>query len=199
MSIIVCAILTVLIPVVAPLGWEYVCVSRALQGVCQGCVYPCVHTLLAKWTNPAERGLLASITYSGAQLGVVIMNASSGLIAASPAGWPTIFYFSGGLAIFWSIIWLLFGSNSPAEFSRISQAEQDYLEKTEGTSSSEKLPLPYKHISTSVPFIALLIVHCAHNYGYYTLLTEIPSYMSHILQYNIKEVSLRKCIVNQNK
>lgn len=193
---LLCAVLTLVTAPLAVLGWEAVCASRAIQGLCQGCVYPCVHTLLSKWVNPAERGLLASITYSGAQFGVVIMNAISGVIAESSAGWPTIFYFSGGLAILWCAIWFWFGSNSPAEYGygRITQAEQDYLEQTSGTSQKHSLPLPWAKVLTSVPFLALMIVHCGHNFGYYTLLTEIPSFMSHVLKFEIKEV--RTALIN---
>lgn len=153
-------------------------------------MYPCVHTLLSKWVNPAERGLLASITYSGAQCGVVIMNALSGVIAESAGGWPTIFYFSGALAILWSAVWFWFGSNSPAEYGRVSKEERDYLEQTSGTSTHHNLPLPWGKVFTSVPFLALMIVHCGHNFGYYTLLTEIPSFMSHVLKFDIKEVRI---------
>ena len=49
-------------------------------------------------------------------------------------------------------------------------------------------PIPYKAIFTSVPFYGLLIAHIAQNWCFYTLLTELPSYMSQILHFDIKEV-----------
>lgn len=43
---------------------------------------------------------------------------------------------------------------------------------------------------TSPPVIALIIVHSAHNWGFWTILTEIPSYMKSVLHFNIKENAL---------
>lgn len=34
-----------------------------------------------------------------------------------------------------------------------------------------------------------MLVHCAHNWGFWTLLTKIPSYMKTVLEFDIKEVS----------
>ena len=55
----------------------------------------------------------------------------------------------------------------------------------------KSLPIPYKAIFTSVPFYAILIAHCCQNWGFYTLLTELPTYMSKILHFDIKEVILK--------
>ena len=54
--------------------------------------------------------------------------------------------------------------------------------------SSESLPIPYKAIFTSLPVYGLLIANIAQGYGFYTLLSEIPTYMSQILHFDIKEV-----------
>ena len=54
--------------------------------------------------------------------------------------------------------------------------------------SSKSLPIPYKAIFTSLPVYGLLIANIAQGYGFYTLLSEIPTYMSQILHFDIKEV-----------
>lgn len=36
---------------------------------------------------------------------------------------------------------------------------------------------------------ALIIVHCGQNWGYWTLLTEMPSYMKSVLNFKIEEVN----------
>jgi ACS family sodium-dependent inorganic phosphate cotransporter-like MFS transporter 5 len=43
---------------------------------------------------------------------------------------------------------------------------------------------------TSPPMIALILVHSSHNWGFWTLLTEMPSYMKGVLGFNIKENAL---------
>jgi len=53
----------------------------------------------------------------------------------------------------------------------------------------ENLPIPWKKIVTSIPVWAILIAHCCQNWGFYTLLTELPTYMKQILHFDIKTVS----------
>lgn len=36
---------------------------------------------------------------------------------------------------------------------------------------------------------AILVAHCGQNWGFWTLLTEIPTYMSKVLNFDIKSVS----------
>lgn len=48
---------------------------------------------------------------------------------------------------------------------------------------------PWKAIFTSVPMWALIIVHCGQNWGYWTLITELPTYMNEVLEYKLVDVS----------
>ncbi|CAB3259124.1 unnamed protein product, partial [Arctia plantaginis] len=49
-----------------------------------------------------------------------------------------------------------------------------------------KLKTPWKSIWTSMPFYALMVAHCGQNWGFWTLMTEMPSYMKQILEVDIK-------------
>jgi MFS transporter, ACS family, solute carrier family 17 (sodium-dependent inorganic phosphate cotransporter), member 5 len=49
---------------------------------------------------------------------------------------------------------------------------------------------PWRAILTSPAVISLVIAHSAHNWGFWTLLTEIPSYMKSVLHFNIKKNAL---------
>lgn len=42
---------------------------------------------------------------------------------------------------------------------------------------------------TSLPFYAILFAHMGQNFGYETLMTELPTYMKQVLRFSIKEVS----------
>lgn len=112
-------------------------------------------------------------------------------------GWPSIFYISGLASGLWAILWLFFGSSSPAEYKYISAEEREFIESSLGTNTEEdperqqeKKPLktPWKDIFTSLAFYALAIVHAAHNWGFWTLLTEMPTYMKGVLKFDIKKV-----------
>lgn len=120
----------------------------------------------------------------------------SGFLAASNVGWPSIFYIFGALTILWSIVFFYYGADSPAEHRSISQKEREYIEESLRTAetkdedeSKQKLRMPWKEIFTSLPMWALIIVHCSQNWGYWTLLTEMPSYFTGVMK-NIEKSGL---------
>lgn len=184
---IACSILTLITPWAASIDWKLLLATRAFQGLFQGFYYPCVHTLLAKWIHPSERGTLTTITYSGTQVGSVIMLATSGWLASSSVGWPSIFYLSGGATFIWTICWAIFGASSPATCTRISANEAKFIESMPGSSHSS-LNTPWPSIIKSMPVLALVCVHSTQCWGFWTLLTETPSYLKQIFHFDIKTV-----------
>ncbi|XP_050326861.1 putative inorganic phosphate cotransporter [Bactrocera neohumeralis] len=197
-SVGVSAFLALFTPYSAQLGdWQFICALRFLQGFCQGSLYPSTHTILARWAPPAERGILATICFSGSQFGTIIILSISGTLAASKYGWPSIFYISGGCGIIWAFVWLLWGADSPRQSKLITPKEQYYIEsaievisKSEDDATSVKLPTPWLSIFTSLPFWVLLIANCAYNWGYWTLMTQIPSYIKNVFDKDIKSNAL---------
>ncbi|XP_055381833.1 putative inorganic phosphate cotransporter isoform X2 [Condylostylus longicornis] len=193
-GVLICSLLAILTPICASLGdWQFVCALRVAQGFCQGVVFPSTHNLLSKWAPVEERGKLGTWCYAGAQFGTVIMLASSGIIASSRLGWPSIFYISGSTGIIWSIFWFIYGSSTPAQHKTISDDERKFIETSLGKFDDQRtknLNIPWFKILTSMPFVALIIVHCAHNWGFWTLLTEMPTYMKNILNLDIKSNAL---------
>lgn len=191
-AISLCSLLSLLTPLFASFGWKAVVALRVIQGLCQGCIFPSTHTLLAKWAPPSERGTIGTYCYSGSQFGTVIMLGISGVLASSAMGWPSIFYFSGAVGIVWSIIWIFYGSSSPADSrERISSEERHFIESSLNTTGDSRvISTPWRQILTSPAVISLVIAHSAHNWGFWTLLTEIPSYMKSVLHFNIKQNAL---------
>lgn len=189
----ICSLLAVLTPWCAQIGGSPLVITlRVIQGLCQGTVFPSTHTLVAKWAPLSERGRLGTMSYSGAQFGTAFMLIVSGELASSAMGWPCIFYFSGGAGLIWAVLWFFFASSSPSENRYISEEEKNYIEwkpqNAENTDHKpvQKLSTPWGSIFTSMPFLVLLLSHCANNWGFWTLLTEMPSYMKNILGLNIK-------------
>lgn len=181
--------LNLLTPTFASFGWEWMCVVRIMNGLFQGSIFPCVHTLLSKWVHPSERSLLSVITLCGSEFGIFTVLLVSGYIAESMAGWPGIFYITGSVGLFWSLIWWRFGYSAPTDCRRISAIEATYLNESQSKSIATRLSIPWRRIWTSMPFIAIVVAHMCQNFGYYTLLTELPAYMNAILEYDITNVS----------
>uniref|UniRef100_A0A6M2DZ02 Putative inorganic phosphate cotransporter rhagoletis zephyria n=1 Tax=Xenopsylla cheopis TaxID=163159 RepID=A0A6M2DZ02_XENCH len=142
---VLCSIFTMLVPVGARLGgWQTVCALRVIQGLSQGFFFPSCHAILAQWAPPVERGRLATYAYGGSQFGTVLAMPLSGLLASSSMGWPSIFYFIGGIGIVWSVLWFFLGSNSPAACSRISEEEKAYIQNSLGQSLKNDEVISYK-------------------------------------------------------
>ncbi|KAL0113305.1 hypothetical protein PUN28_012453 [Cardiocondyla obscurior] len=196
-GMLLCGIFKIITPAVADFGGlSAVLVCRVGMGLTQACLLPCVQTLLSKWAPPNERARLGTFAYAGAQFGTVITMPIAGFLAESYIGWPSIFYIFGALAIVWSIVFYYFGADSPSVHRSISQEERMYIEESLKTSEAEsnkinkKMKTPWKEIFTSIPMWALIIVHSGQNWGYWTLLTEIPSYMTDVLNFNIGKSGL---------
>lgn len=146
-STLICGIVTILHPLAARLGdWQLFLACRILVGVTQGTVYPCVHTLLAKWTPTPERSLLGSFVYSGAQIGTVVILGTSGAFSETSVGWPLIFFFSGACAVGFSLLYLVFGLDGPEDSKSISIAEREYVlhHTGSGNSSAQRVKFIFK-------------------------------------------------------
>ncbi|XP_058823150.1 putative inorganic phosphate cotransporter isoform X2 [Topomyia yanbarensis] len=191
-SLGICSSLAILTPFFAHIGDSKLVIAlRIVQGLSQGFIFPSTHTLLSKWAPVSERGRLGTYCYAGAQFGTVIMLAISGFLASSSMGWPGIFYVSGAAGLVWTGLWYIFGGNSPVEHGTISAEEREFIENSLGNQDhSKRIVTPWKAIFTSAPMIALIITHSSHNWGFWTLLTEMPTYMKNVLGLDIKSNAL---------
>lgn len=194
-GVLICSCLALLTPFCAVNGgWTVVVVLRAVQGLCQGVIFPSTHTFLSKWAPAEERGRLVGYTYSGSQFGTVVMLSVSGYIASSSLGWPSTFYIPGCVGIVWSFVWLYLCSSTPAQHPMITPNERRFIESSgqarrpsdAGREEQPRPPTPWWRIFTSVPFLVLVLAHCANNWGFWTLLTEIPTFMKNVLGMDIK-------------
>ncbi|XP_059223311.1 putative inorganic phosphate cotransporter [Stomoxys calcitrans] len=174
-------------------GWQAFCLIRCIQGLAQGVIFPCVLQHLAKWSPAKERNRLGAFSFTGLECGTVLALALSGVIAKGPLGWPGISYVSAAIGFVWCLLWLVFGANSAGETRFISKAERNFIDSSRDASSNsnkKNIPIPWKAIVTSGPFLALVVVRCAQLYGISTLQTQIPSYLHGILKMEIKSNAL---------
>ncbi|KAL4708199.1 hypothetical protein ACJJTC_005341 [Scirpophaga incertulas] len=186
-------VVNLLVPIAAiHSGWAAVCACRVAIGLTQGLLYPSLHGLLGHWAPVSERSRLGTFVYAGAQLGTIIEMMTSGVLAASPWGWPSVFYVAGVTCLTWAVLWLILGASTPGTSKWISKEERKYIEVNAGSDelNTNNIPLPWKRILTSLPFWAILFAHCGQSLGFWTLLTELPSYMSNVLDVNIKHNGL---------
>ncbi|KAG8225481.1 hypothetical protein J437_LFUL004482 [Ladona fulva] len=116
-----------------------------------------------------------------------------------PGGWPLAFYIFGALGIVWYIAWMALVSDSPATHKSICLKERYFIEwslrQENGLSEHQRhgddntANTPWLHIATSLPLWAALLTLWGQSWAFYTLLTELPTYMANMLHYDIKKNS----------
>ncbi|CAG7816241.1 unnamed protein product [Allacma fusca] len=191
-GILFTSLLAIVTPIAARWSITALIIVRILQGLVGGVVWPAMHLLLGKWAPPDERSKLVSIVYAGPQFGTAAATIACGYLIDWNVfgGWPSAFYVLGGLSLVWFIFWVWLMNDAPKTHPTISPEELAYIEGSIGEQCSGKhVPTPWRAILTSVPVWAILIAHVGEDYGLYTLLTELPTYMKTVLHFNIRENS----------
>ena len=186
-------IATLLTPLGAASSWGKgaMIMLRIIIGIGAGVTFPCMHILISKWIPLEDRTKMANIIWSGINFGTIIGMPISGLLASN-VNWQSIFYVFGGISCIWIILWIFLVSNSPADHPNISNEERSYIEKSLAQNSSSdpsKFP-PFTEIFTTPAFLALIISHFGHDWGFYTLLTETPTYLNNVQHFSLTSVSL---------
>lgn len=171
-------------------GYMALCVVRFIQGLGEGPIVPCSHAMLAHWIPPDERSRSGAAVYAGAQFGTIVSMPLSGLLAVHgfDGGWPSIFYVFGIVSTLWSVLFLWLVPEDPSVAKTISEAERKYIIEaiwsTQPANNTAKTPIC--SIFKSVPFWAIMIAHSGQNYGYETLMTELPTYMAMVMKVKLK-------------
>ncbi|CAH4028612.1 unnamed protein product [Pieris brassicae] len=187
-SISVNSLISVLMPILAQIGgWQMVIVCRTLQGLTQAFVYPSMHHLVSQWIPIEEKGTLTTIIYAGAQLGIALQLMAAGFLAEA-WGWQAIFYTNGALGIIWTIIYLFIGAGRPEDSKYISKEESLYIRTSLGrVEEPKRVKTPWSKIVLCLPLWAAVIGHCGQNWGFFTLMTEMPTYMAKVLGMNLTQ------------
>lgn len=192
LGILATAVFTLITPIVVELGEAPALIAvRVLMGLCEGTTFPALNAMLAQWTPPEERSMIGSLVFAGAQLGTVFANSVSGIILHYSNWWPAVFYVFGSVGLLWFLIFLVTCYNTPDSHPFISDREKNFLhEKLQAHTHKKPPSAPWRHILTSVPVWALVTAQIGHDWGFFTLVNDLPKYMSSVLKYSIKSNGL---------
>ncbi|XP_042856113.1 sialin-like isoform X1 [Penaeus japonicus] len=162
--------------------------SRVLMGIAQGVSLPAINSIMATWFPPEEKAKISPLIYGGMQIGTVISLPVSGLLISVGflGGWPSVFYVFGALGIIWGIPWFLLTHDRPEKHPRISQVELNFIQRhREAIKKEEVVSIPWKEIVTSGPLWACIFMMTGGSFGFYTLLTELPTYLANIQHFDM--------------
>ena len=181
-------IVTFLLPVAAKLSSGAFIALRIVQGVLEGASFPSLHALTARWIPPSKRNTFIAGSYFGSVFSKLITYPMCGALAEA-YGWESAFYVIGAITAVWFILWCIFVYDTPDMHPRISDEERKFInsELKENLSKEEVLPIPWKSILTSIPFVGLIITDFANGWGIITISMFLPTYMKNVQQVDLKK------------
>lgn len=190
------AILTLLTPVAAKTHLYVLLAIRVIEGVFEGVTFPSIHSVWSRWAPPLERSRMASIAYAGNYAGTVIAMPASGLLAAA-YGWESVFYVFGAIGVAWLILWMIIVRKCPENDRFIKEEEKRYIVSKLGNnhhSQTKHISPPWKAMLTSAPVWAIVASHCAENWGFYTLLTQLPTFLSNVFDFHLEKTGFLSAV-----
>ena len=64
-ALLIASIITMLTPWAASAGLELTIATRIIQGLCQGFLFPSLHTMMSVWAPDREQGTFSTIIFAG--------------------------------------------------------------------------------------------------------------------------------------
>ncbi|KAL1129047.1 hypothetical protein AAG570_013579 [Ranatra chinensis] len=193
-GILVSSLGTLLTPIAARLGDSIgLIITRICIGLGQGVIYPSLHVVTAHWIPTEERGLLGCFVFAGVNFGnAVSMSLSGFLLGLYKGGWPLVFYLYGTCGILWVVAWYFLGYSSPNDHPNLSEKEKKYLNQYNESVNMNKVaePTPWREILKSVPMWGLVIGQIGHDWGLFTVVTDLPKYMKSVMHFSITQNGL---------
>ncbi|XP_055373403.1 sialin-like [Condylostylus longicornis] len=187
------SILTLLTPLAAKHSVEMLIAVRIIEGIFEGVTFPCIHAVWARWAPPLERSRMASIAFAGNYAGTVVALPASGLLATR-YGWESLFYVFGAIGCVWFILWEIVVKSSPELDKYCPKEEAEYIRKTTGNKDNEKIIPPWKAIFTSPAVWAIVVAQFAELWGFYTMLTQLPSFLKDTLNFNLDKTGFLSAV-----
>ncbi|CAB3224045.1 unnamed protein product [Arctia plantaginis] len=183
------ALCTFITPVVVKAGGAYALfILRVIEGLGEGPTMPALMAMLSRWAPKAERARFGAIVFGGAQIGNIAGSFFSGIIMHNGT-WDNVFYMFGGLGLIWFALWSILCYSDPNQHPFISDSERKFLnQNVDALMHARKRldPTPWKALGRSIPLWALIIAAIGHDWGYFTMVTDLPKYMTDVLKFNIK-------------
>jgi ACS family sodium-dependent inorganic phosphate cotransporter len=161
--------------------------ARALVGAGESVILPTIQRLLQTWTTPQEKSTALAAIFSGFHAGTIAAYVLSPLIMDECGGWRGLFVVYGmfGLAIL--APWLAFARDGPESKQQqalpIQVATSPSWDATLDQARQTLRDVPWKDFAASKGTWAMVLAHCAKNWGLYMTLAWTPMFYSQ--QYDI--------------
>src|SRR5262249_21821500 len=147
-------------------------VFRVLVGLGEGGAFPTATRALTGWVPVRERGFAQGITHSAARLGGAVTPPIVVALVVS-YGWRQSFVVLGALSLVWTIVWVAWFRNSPAEHSWVTPAEIREIGLDAESIDVSRRATPWRAIVQRM-WIVTLVDFC-YGWSLWVFLTWLPS------------------------
>ncbi|GMT35940.1 hypothetical protein PFISCL1PPCAC_27237, partial [Pristionchus fissidentatus] len=180
-------VFTLLTPPFAKLGYVILIIARFVEGMFEGVTYPAMHVMWSHWAPTLEKTKLATFAFAGSYFGTVIAMPLSGYIGHN-LGWPFIFYFFGLMGLLWCFFWEKKIADLPTADPDITTDELTLLQRD--AISHNTYIVPWRFIVQSKPVWAIIAAHTCQNWGFYTMLTNLPKILEDLASYELEKAGV---------
>lgn len=159
---------------------------RFILGVFEGGIQPATLVLMLKWFPQNEKARANGFWLLCIPISAIIAAPVIGLLLES-YNWRTVMILAGCLPVIWSIIWIVFISDTPEESWYIKKEESEYITRSlsydkekilnqdTGCSAKNK---PYIFDANLIKLVLAWFFYCAGFYGFTMWLPQVISNIS---------------------
>ncbi|XP_065225576.1 sodium-dependent phosphate transport protein 3-like isoform X2 [Planococcus citri] len=192
-SMMMCGVLTILHPIILKFDYFGFLMCRFITGFFLNLFCASTSEVYSRWFPKKERTTLIAIGCDGANVGTTIAFPLFGFIAAE-WGWQMVFYVSGIISIFISLLCFTIVRDRPSQDGWISEAELSYILDETDNASRNKMSHPYKKILCSGPLYAVCFGKFTLEWLTTILTACLPLYVKDFTGGNTDEIGLLSSI-----
>lgn len=197
-SLLGSGIINLITPLVADY-WILMLITRFLLGTIQAGIFPGAFMIQCKWMPLKDRSLAFALLEAGAFCGSIITYFSAGFLSKS-LGWPSVFYFAGGIALVYSVIFTFLTRSSPETHPFISEAELKVIHSNETGRPEvdhEKVEtIPWLKILTSRPVLVAAFFKFNISWMCQISWSKLPGYLNDVIREDITSNGVINAFIN---
>ncbi|CAJ0953976.1 unnamed protein product, partial [Mesorhabditis belari] len=167
-------------------------ILRMIQGTALACNFPVIGYFTERWTYFKQNGMFISVLVTYLQLAPAFTNPVSGALC-SAAGWPSVFYFHGGLSLGLFLIYAVVFRNNPEKHPFVGNTEKTKIAK--GKITAEKPPVPYLSIIKTPAIWGVWIAGLGNFTVINLLFLYTPTYLHKVVGFGETSTGLTSAIV----
>lgn len=147
-----------------------------LFGAGEAGAFPVANRALSRWLLPSERAFAQGATHAGSRLGGAITPLFAVVLILN-YGWRAPFWILALLGVGWSVVWLWYYRDSPAEHPSVNAAERERIQAVIGNAPARSKVIPWKRILSSRNMWTLALMYGCYSIILIIFLTWFPKYL----------------------